>query len=278
MSGIDSIKKNSIVKLLYEAPYRVRMYAQVCKRSRVNRMNLTGEDVLKIERYKNIHKGRRCFIVLTGPSLKPEDLALIKDEISFTVNSGYKAYGINGWEPWYYATADGGEVAQEMLQKALSNEYGYKGLFTDYDNPIADDRLTKLPSDSRLVFRMNSILNKLFPGLWTTGIMSSDISKRIYNGKTVLCMVLQIAAYMGFDSIYLMGADFNYSGASTHSSISQEKILDQSWDKRKTEDEMVFQMNDFAKDAKRKGIRVFNTTMNSKLECFEKVELKSLFV
>ncbi len=276
MNSLERIKKNQIVKMIYESPYRVRMYMQVCRRYKSNKSRLTEEDAQKIRKYKDIHKGKRCFVVLTGPSLKPEDLKLIKDEISFTVNSGYKAYGINGWKPWYYVTADGCEVAQDMLKTVLSDKYELKGIFTDYDNPIDDDKITKLPSDSRLVFRMNSVLNKIFPKAWTTGIISRDISQKVYNGKTVLCMVLQIAAYMGFERIYLMGADFNYSGESTHSSISQEDIDDQSWDKRKTENEMKYQMNDFARDAKRKNINIINTTMESKLDCFEKRPLRSI--
>ena len=37
-------------------------------------------------KYKNIHNGKRCFIIGNGPSLKTVDLEKLKDEITFTVN------------------------------------------------------------------------------------------------------------------------------------------------------------------------------------------------
>ena len=261
------------VRMIFEAPYRVKMYALSKKIYREETLSMTPDEIERIEGYKDIHKGERCFIVLTGPSLTENDLALIKDEICFTVNSGYKAYGVNGWRPQYYVSMDGNEVAQEMLQTVLNGNYDIKGFFTSKDNPITDDKLIKLPSDLSFIWRINSILNKLFPWCWTLGKLSDDIADRVYNGKTVLCATLQIAAYMGFAEIYLLGADFNYVGAHTHSDLTKEVIKRENWDKTKTQTEMLVQMKDFAADAKRKKICIYNATRGGKLECFERVDL-----
>lgn len=45
-----------------------------------------------IKQMENIHNGERCFIVATGPSLTMEDLQLIKNEISFGMNSITRIY------------------------------------------------------------------------------------------------------------------------------------------------------------------------------------------
>ena len=37
-------------------------------------------------RYRDIHKGERCFILANGPSVNGLDFSLLKDEITFTVN------------------------------------------------------------------------------------------------------------------------------------------------------------------------------------------------
>ena len=37
--------------------------------------------------YKDKYKGKRCFIIGNGPSLKKHDLTLLKDEFVLTVNS-----------------------------------------------------------------------------------------------------------------------------------------------------------------------------------------------
>ncbi len=272
-----SIKEIALVKTLYEVPYRVRMYLLAKRIYRRELKSMTEEDVQRIRRYKNIHNGKRCFIVLTGPSLTEEDLECIKDEICFTVNSGYKAYGIKGWKPRYYVTMDGNEVAQEMLLEVLNGDYSFGGIFTDFSNPIMNDKLIKLPSDASLLFRMHSILNKLARRIWTTGIISNDISKVIYSGKTVLCAAIQIAVYMGFKEIYLLGADFNYSGSRTHSKLTAEEIKNKEWDKKRTESEMLVQIADFSKDAKKKDIHIYNATRGGDLECFKRVRPEEVF-
>lgn len=271
------IRHSRLIKTIYEAPYRVRMYRLSKKLYREKKASMTPQDIGKIEKYKCIHKGERCFIVLTGPSLNENDLGLIKNEICFTVNSGYKAYGINGWKPWYYVSMDGNEVAQEMLQSVLDGDYDYRGIFTDMGNPIDDERLIKLPSDVSLIFRMNSILNKIFLGIWTTGRFSPDISNRIYTGKTVLFSAFQIAVHMGFSKIYLLGADFDYSGERTHSGLTPEVIKAKNVNWGKKEEDMMSQMRDFALDAKKKKICIYNATRGGRLDCFERVNLEDLF-
>lgn len=261
---------------MYEMPFRIKMYFVAKSTYAKRKRSMSQKDIERIEKYRNIHRGERCFIVLTGPSLNKEDLSLIKNEICFTVNSGYKAYGIGGWTPQYYVTMDGNEVAQEMLSDILEGDYSFDGIFTDMNNPINDDRLIKLPTDGSLIFRMNSILNKLFSNLWTTGIISTDISQVIYCGKTVLCSVLQIAVYMGFAEIFLLGADFTYTGSRTHSELAYEEIKGKNWNKRKTEEEMRTQITDYAKDANKKNIKICNVTRGGNLECFERRTLEEV--
>lgn len=269
-------KSLRFVRMIFEAPYRVKMYALSKKMYREETLSMTPDEIERIEGYKDIHKGERCFIVLTGPSLTEKDLGLIRDEISFTVNSGYKAYGVNGWKPRYYVSMDGNEVAQDMLQTVLAGDYDIQGFFTSKNNPLSNGKLIKLPSDVSLIWRIDSILNALFPNKWMLGEMSKDISKRVYNGKTVLCATLQIASYMGFDAIYLLGADFNYTGMILHSNLTPEEKKGKERDKTKVQTEMLIQINDFAAEAKRKGICIYNATRGGNLECFERVDLDSI--
>lgn len=43
-------------------------------------------------------------------------------------------------------------------------------------------------------------------------VFSDDIVRGVYSGYTVAYDMIQIAVYMGFSEIYLIGADFNYNG------------------------------------------------------------------
>ena len=38
------------------------------------------------EQYKDIHKGKRVFLIANGPSLKDTNLDLLKDEITIAMN------------------------------------------------------------------------------------------------------------------------------------------------------------------------------------------------
>ena len=59
-----------------------------------------------LSKFKDIHKGERCFIVLTGPSLTLEDVEMLKDETTFAVNSCFKLFSKTSWRPSYYVLTD----------------------------------------------------------------------------------------------------------------------------------------------------------------------------
>lgn len=55
-----------------------------------------------IQKMKRVYKGKRCFIVGNGPSLKTEDLELLKKEITFGSNGIFHLYGRTEWRPTFY--------------------------------------------------------------------------------------------------------------------------------------------------------------------------------
>ena len=60
----------------------------------------------QLKKFKNIHKGERCFIIGTGPSLTTGDLELLKDEICFGSNRIFEIYPRTSWRPTYYMNQD----------------------------------------------------------------------------------------------------------------------------------------------------------------------------
>ena len=116
---------------------------------------------------------------------------------------------------------------------------------------------------------------------------SDDIAQEISEGFTVTYAEIQIAAYMGFKEIYLLGVDFNYS-----------KILDSSGKIVETGSKDYFSdryilanekrnipqlhnsLQAYKKAevySKRNGFRIFNATRGGKLEVFERVNFDMLF-
>ena len=64
------------------------------------------ENRSKLRKYKNIHKGKRCFIIANGPSLKKIDFSLLKDEITIGMNRIYLIKKLNDFKPIYLACID----------------------------------------------------------------------------------------------------------------------------------------------------------------------------
>ena len=59
-----------------------------------------------LKQYKNKYDGKRCFIVATGPSLTVEDLSLLKNEITFGMNSICMSSKLTDWIPPLFGVQD----------------------------------------------------------------------------------------------------------------------------------------------------------------------------
>ena len=59
-----------------------------------------------VSKFKNKHQGERCFIIGNGPSLDPNDLNRLNDEICFGTNGIYNIYSKTSWRPTYYCVTD----------------------------------------------------------------------------------------------------------------------------------------------------------------------------
>lgn len=225
---------------------------------------------------KDIHKGRRGFIICNGPSLKAADLDKINEngDISIASNKIDKIFPQTPWRPTYYCVSD------EGLQFSLL------------------DTMIKVPAQAKF-FRTDSfcVTRKVkTPTVWLNvdgnrafldhPEFSENIQDKIYAIATVTYMLLQIAVYMGIRELYIIGCDNSYSverqkdgtiinkGGQSYFEGSDEK------DNKKNVG-ASWEMNiayDYAKKyADEHGIRIYNATRGGHLESFERVEFDSLF-
>ena len=58
------------------------------------------------KKFKDTHRGERCFIVGNGPSIKQQDLSLLKDEIVFCVNQCVRNEQFTAMNPQYYVCVE----------------------------------------------------------------------------------------------------------------------------------------------------------------------------
>lgn len=212
---------------------------------------------------KNKHNGQRCFIVATGPSLTTADLELLKEEVTLSMNSICLVFDETDWRPTYYGIQDVGVF--NLLQPSIEK---YDIQYKFISNSISKQ---KQVSKGYFVFPLNLLNHMIFHKKYKTKF-SDDAFKVIYDGYSITYSMIQLAVYMGFSEIYLLGVDCNYS------LNSPQHFKDYGY--RETSSEAVIRMISAYKEAKkfaeRNQIKIYNATRGGMLEVFERVNLDDI--
>ncbi|WP_277656462.1 6-hydroxymethylpterin diphosphokinase MptE-like protein [Seleniivibrio woodruffii] len=234
---------------------------------------------------KDKFAGQRCFIIGNGPSLNRIDINKIKDEYSFGVNSIFYMTERNGFRPSFYVVEDN-HVLFDNLEEINKYDVDYKFFPSFYKNVIKNDQ-------NVLFFNMNrGFYDEVSPNFCIPRF-STNCDKRIYAGQSVTIINLQLAFYMGFTEVYLIGMDFEYK-------VTKKDIVSQGNDILSTEDddqnhfdpryfgagkkwhdpklENVLVSYKFCKIIyERFGRKIYNATPGGKLEVFDRVDYEGLF-
>jgi hypothetical protein len=224
---------------------------------------------------KGKYHGQRCFIIGNGPSLRAEDLEklLLNNEISFASNNINKIFSKTSWRPTYYSVMD------EWYQRKIINV------------------MSETPAQIKF-FRKKSYL-------WTRKVhgnciyldakggrkylnhplFSDNILKQIYAVATVTYFLIQIAVYMGFIEIYLIGTDNIYAKIQNrdgsvqkneginsyfYDNINKQNVIGYPW-----EANIVYETAKQYADTH--GIKIINATRGGQLEIFSRIDFDTLF-
>lgn len=223
---------------------------------------------LWIKKLYNSHKDERCFIVATGPSLLMEDLEKIKNEYSFSMNSIIKAFSKTKWRPNFYMIQD--EYVYDKLEQELS-KIAEQENFIIASGGIIPQKYTsaKIYKEFALHYLNHKMFHRKGYGEFK---FSDDCYSMIYDGYTVTFSVLQMACYMGFKEIYLLGCDCNYN-------LSKSHFIDYGHHDPKAAimgDKMIYGHYEFKKFADSKGIKVINCTRGGMLEVYPRRDLETV--
>lgn len=146
---------------------------------------------LKIYRYYNLHKGKRCFLVANGPSLKKMNLSFLQNEISFGLNRIYLAY-------------DEMEFTNDYLVSINSL------VLNQFNEEIQELKMPKfLNWESRDIFKDDESIFYIYKKIFGNKF-GKDASKSINPAATVTYAALQIIYYMGFSEVIIIGMDHNF--------------------------------------------------------------------
>jgi len=231
--------------------------------------------VQKIKRLKNRHRGQRCFIVATGPSLTVSDIEMLEGEITFGVNHIFDMFTQTAWRPIYYA----------ILDHYVFADFAKKGEILDFgkfckSEHFVTDRIKAVMSrdqeSDRCIDFNYSFLNHASDSVNVYFKHNKNISFGMYNALTVVNTCINIAHYMGFAEIYLLGVDCNYNLTKQYFNEKKNMFASSLEYSLMISDGMKKGFSYIKKKMDKYGVRVYNATRGGMLEVFPRVDLEDV--
>lgn len=227
---------------------------------------------------KDTHKGQRCFIVGLGPSLTVDDLNALADhhEYTFSMNRCYQLFEKTKWRPDCYVLTDG-KACTEPTMKAIDEMLadGTMVLYSKMQVHNMPDQAIWFKSRYNHFIKANSKW-KHYQKQGHYCKMSPNAGTFIYDGHTCVHSIIQIAYYMGFSEVYLIGTDCSYSPGHRHAAgIATSKFA------LKPNDDMEKFIIDYESmqediDAKGLDFHIYNVTKGGALEVFPRKRLEDV--
>lgn len=223
----------------------------------------------ELEKYHNYTQNEKCIIVATGPSLKMEDLERIHELNipTFGVNKIYLAFENVVWRPNYFVVMD------DKMMLTYSEEMLGADVETKFFSDVVD--IGDLTDSYGDINRIHDHVLEYYP---YEAKFSDNICEGVYSGRTVVYSCIQIAIYMGYKEIYIIGADHNYSNNQKdvqnhfHKDYYKGNIRPDNYFKEKAELAYL----SARKFAEKNGVKIYNATRGGHLEVFERADLDEL--
>ena len=248
------------------------------KRKKDHDKYLRSPDHYYLQTLKGIHGGERCFIIGNGPSLRAADLDMLQGEVTFATNRIFKIFDQTNWRPTYYLSVDG-IVLKDIQDELLSYDLGHMFIAERFCSLKATSNvLTRIYRDMTFDVEKDLYKNIMM-------YISEDVSNHFCEGLTVTFDAVQLAIYMGFKEIYLLGVDHNYSRVYEASGkVRIDSSVQDYFDNKKYDNTYPANLiaTQYAYTIAREycdahGIKICNATRGGKLEVFERVDFDSLF-
>lgn len=244
--------------------------------------------------FRNRHSGQRVFILASGPSIRTQDLKFLKEETCIAVSHFHLHEDIKVINPKYHLLAP----QHEPFTFEDSSKY-----FVDFKNAYAKTDTEIFLGVNKYPYNYFELL-KAHPELsvknlhyidYSSNIQIDeenchiesnwDISKRPFVMRTVIYGAIQLALYMGFSEIYLVGCDHDYlndiTRTTNHHFYQEEKgISDQEHLEAFSKEDWFLEYfmrwkhyRLMKEHLALKNVRILNATKGGLLDVFERVEL-----
>ena len=236
----------------------------------------------KLRKLREQNSKKRCVIIGNGPSLERTELNRLKNVDTFATNGFFLKLPELEWSPTYYVVED--HLVAEDRAEEINKLRGFTKLFP------ATLRYVLEPDPDTIFFDHRP--RKSYPEGFD---FSFGADENTYAGGTVTFTCMQLAAYLGYKEIILVGVDADYKipTDATLSGGGHVKEIDMGSDdpnhfhpdyfgkgKRWHEPNVDIMLQAY-EEAKRacdgRGVEIVNATRGGKLEVFPRVDYYSLF-
>lgn len=250
--------------------------------------------------FKNIHKGKRCFVLGNGPSLKNLNFSRLKNEIVFTVNQLPRNKAYPELYSNYHFWTD--EVFYKISDKPQDRELLsiHRSVKTETNSPIVFYRATAKSMLEQFGL-VNDLNIRYFMDVWyddNNNIRQANIdyTKMIPLFPSVVNYAICLAVYMGICEIYLLGCDctgFLTMGETSlkkaensqyayEISKNEKKRMEQAMERKTIYGELrwhadVFEIYEILDEYCRKnGAKLFNATSGGLLNSLPRINLDDI--
>ena len=195
-------------------------------------------------------------------------------DISFAANKIDKIFPKTPWRPTYYSVFD--ESLQRTLLSTMQN------VDCECQFYRTDSYLTTRKISGKKVLWLNTDGNRKY---LDNPKFSENLANVTYAIATVTYISIELAVYLGFREIYIIGCDNSYGieilKDGTIVNHNKQSYFEGSDAKSQKVAASTWQMNiayEYArKYADANGIKIFNATRGGYLEAFERVDFDTLF-
>lgn len=202
----------NILHSLYKIAYRTAYKIKNRKAVRVEKKVYKDYMALLIgnKKYKNAHRGERCFVLGNGPSLGKVDLERLANETVFTVNFSMKLDSFGKARSNYHIWTDtqdfyNPEISDSIAEDIASLCNTEPGVLppTCFFSIRSKEFMDRYNLSEKL--EINYISHCMY--FFKNCDDEFDFTKPSFDYNSVVFTGIALAIYMGFDEIYLLGCD-----------------------------------------------------------------------
>ena len=269
----------SLLKTTYSYFYYLIIMRSVCNRNK---------------ELKGISKGRRCFILGSGPSIKKQNLKLLIDEDviflnNFVVHEDFLAISQSHLANKYYMIAPIHKPQSREEWEAWLEELDNKipttvtCIFGTNASPINTKKLT----DEKRMFKSKNVYWYFPLYEFFRKSKGRDLCNPIAKAEAVSVYALLAAIHLGYDEIYLLGMDHDYflyddeaSMRMYRDAVHQKNELQRAFGNDFYVEEFYRQYRIFSKYKQLRDdshVKIFNASAAGVLKVFQRVKYESLF-